>query len=108
MVDLVKNSSLVVIPRLKNLNSGNLYLGLSFDKPMIIPKVGNLTETADYFNFPLLDLQKKNYEEVIDAAMALDQKAFFKTKEYLEKKDKFKASTIAAQYDAFFYQLINN
>lgn len=106
MVDLVRNSSLVIIPRLKNLNSGNLYLGLSFDKPMIIPKVGNLTETAEYFNFPLLDLQKKNYKEVIDIAMQLDKKTFFKTKEYLQKKEQFKASTIAVFYDDFFCQLI--
>lgn len=108
MVDLVKNSSLVIIPRLKNLNSGNLYLGLTFDKPMIIPKVGNLTETADYFNFPTLDLQEENYKEVIDAILKLDQKAFFETNDYMEKKEKFKASTIASQYDVFFYQLINN
>jgi len=65
MVDLVSNSSLMIIPRINNLNSGNLFLGLTFNKPMVIPKIGNLTEVAEYFNFPTLDLEKRNYNEVL-------------------------------------------
>jgi len=108
MVDLVKNSSLMIIPRIKNLNSGNLYLGISFDKPMIIPKGGNQTEIAELFNFPVLDLEKNNFKEVINSLLLLSNSAFFTSKEYLEMKEQFKASTIALQYDTFFNNLINN
>lgn len=108
MVDLVKNSSLLIIPRISNLNSGILYLGLTFDKPMIIPKIGNLTEVADFFSFPVLDLQNGNYKEVIKVQVSLNENSFFKTDDYLEKKKRFKASSIAKQYDTFFYKLINN
>ncbi|SFD72716.1 glycosyltransferase family protein [Flavobacterium phragmitis] len=106
MVDLVKQSSLLIIPRTKNLNSGNLYLALSFDKPMIIPKVGNQTEIINLFNFPAINLKTKNYKEVIDS-IVINGKPFFKTKDYLEKKEKFMPKNIAAQYDLFFYKLIN-
>lgn len=108
MVDLVKSSSLILIPRIRNLNSGNLYLGLTFDKPMIIPKVGNLTEVANFFGFPLLDLQKGNYNEVIKSQLNLKGNFFFSSNAYLEKKEMFKASVIAQQYEVFFYKLINN
>ena len=106
MVDLVNESSLMIVPRNKNLNSGNLYLALSFDKPVIIPKSGNQTEVAKLFNLPVLDLESKNYKEVIDA-MVLDENPFFKAADYLEKKERFKPQTIAVQYDTFFYKLIN-
>ncbi len=108
MVDLVKKSSLIVIPRIKNLNSGNLYLGLTFDKPMIIPKVGNLIEVADYFGFSVLDFDKENYYEVIKSQIVSKEDFFLKSDAYIEKKKLFKASVIAKQYDAFFYKLINN
>ncbi|MRX38730.1 hypothetical protein GJU43_05555 [Flavobacterium sp. LC2016-23] len=108
MVDLIKDSSLIVIPRIRNLNSGNLYLGLTFDKPMIIPKVGNLTEVARFFDFPLLDLEKKNYDEVIKSVLDSKKKAFFKTKEYTEKKNLYQPEKIAKEYDLFFNQLKTN
>ena len=108
MVDLVQNSSLILIPRIRNLNSGNLYLGITFDKPMIIPKVGNLSEVADFFGFPILDLEKKITKEIIKSQLNLEESSFFVTNDYLEKKKQFKASVIAKQYDAFFYKLIND
>lgn len=107
MVDLVEKSSLIIIPRIKNLNSGNLYLGLTFDKPMIIPKVGNLTEIADLFHFPVLDLQKNNFEEVIKIQSDPKIEFSFKTDEYLEKKKLFMPNKIAEEYNSFFNNLIN-
>jgi hypothetical protein len=107
MVDLVKKSSLMIIPRIKNLNSGNLFLGLTFDKPMIIPKVGNLTEVADYFNFPVLDIEVKNYEELFSRLLDLKKKKYFNSKIYFDKKKKFNANVIAHEYDVFF-KVINN
>ncbi len=57
LVDLVKKSNLLIIPRVDNLNSGNLFLGLTFDKEMVVPSVGNLTEILTLFKIPFLTLR---------------------------------------------------
>lgn len=108
MIDLVKKSSLMVIPRLKNLNSGNLFLGLTFDKPMVIPKIGNLTEFAELFDLPLLDVNKKNYQETLKKVIDLDEKNFQSHPKYVENKKKFHPKQIALEYDVFFNELINS
>lgn len=108
IVDLVQKSTLMIIPRIKNLNSGNLYLGLTFDKPMIIPKIGNLTEVADFFNFPTLDLKAKNHKEVINNVLIEKTTEYFNSLGYLEKKNKFHPSVVAKEYDVFFNKIINN
>ncbi|MNR59715.1 hypothetical protein D3C85_1810320 [compost metagenome] len=75
---------------------------------MIIPNVGNLSEVADFFGFPILDLKKKITRKIIKSQLNLEESSFFVTNDYLEKKKQFKASVIAKQYDAFFYKLIND
>lgn len=64
MVDLVKKTSLIIIPRKSSINSGVLFMGLTFNKAMVIPRIGNLTEVANKFNFPSLDLQKQLQPQV--------------------------------------------
>lgn len=76
IVDLVKKTDLLIIPRLKNLNSGILYLGLTFNIPMVIPEIGNLTEIAKYLNLPLLDLNKKNYKEILELLTSSEIKKY--------------------------------
>lgn len=107
MVDLVKQSDIMIIPRIKSLNSGNLYLGISFDKPMLIPDVGNQTEIADFFNFPLLNLKNNNFKEIINSLFRLYDNGFFKNKDYLQKKENFRPFVIAAKYDDFFNNMVN-
>lgn len=102
IIDLVKKSSLIVIPRLKNLNSGNLFLGLTFNKPMIIPKIGNLIEVANSFNFPLLDVKFNNFEDVLKKMTSKENENFLKSDEYLTIKKKFHPKEIANEYDLFF------
>lgn len=108
MVDLVKKTSLMIIPRLKNLNSGNLYLGLTFNKAMAIPKGGNQTEVAEYFNFPLLDLEKKNYKKILKKISDKKINEIFTTEEYLNKKEEFHPRKIAKDYETFFNDLIDS
>ena len=102
LVDLVKRSSLMIIPRVKNLNSGNFFLGLTFNKVMIIPQIGNLTEFANYFNMPLLDEQNKNYDKIIKEVLELKLNNPLKGDEYNAKKSIFHPSKIANEYDVFF------
>ena len=107
MVDLVEKSSLILIPRIKNLNSGNLFLGLTFDKPMIIPKIGNLSEVATFFNLPVIDLSKKNFKQEINKTLELINKDHYFENEYINKKKKFSPTIIAAEYDTFFKSITN-
>lgn len=102
ITDLVKRSSLMIIPRIRNLNSGNLFLGLAFDKPMIIPKVGNLTEVAERFKFPLLDLKKGNWNKTLNSVINLEKNNIFGSEDYTNNKMLFHPKEIAHQYDVFF------
>lgn len=106
MVNLVKKSDLIIIPRLKNLNSGILYLGLTFNKPMLIPGIGNLTEVANYLNLPYLDLESKNYKEVLKCLTSNNIKEKLLSKAYLEKREAFQPKKIAKEYDNFFKSII--
>jgi hypothetical protein len=106
MADLVRNSSLMIIPRIKNLNSGNLFLGLTFNKPMVIPKIGNLTEVAEYFNLPTLDLEKENYNQVLTRVTDEKVNEIFESKQYLIKKAQFHPKQISQEYEQFFISLI--
>jgi hypothetical protein len=108
MIDLVKKSSLMIIPRLRNLNSGNLFLGLTFDKPMVIPKIGNLVEVAHSFNFPLLDLKLNNFIEVINKITSNEINKYLNTDNYQEVKNKFHPEKIANEYDLFFNKIVKD
>ncbi|WPR71611.1 hypothetical protein SLW70_00360 [Flavobacterium sp. NG2] len=105
LVDLVKQSSLMIIPRIRSLNSGNLYLGLTFDKPMIIPEIGNLTETAKNLKLPLLNFKKGNYKEVISEVLSLESNQYFTSNDYLAKKSMYHPRKIAHDYDVFFNKI---
>lgn len=108
MTDLIQKSSLILIPRVKNLNSGNLFLGLTFDKPMIIPKIGNLTEVASFFNLPVVDFKKENLKHEINKTLeSIKDKSYFGN-EYIYKKEKFNPSSIALEYDIFFNIIQND
>lgn len=108
MVDLLKKTDLILVPRLKNLNSGILYLGLTFDKPIFIAGIGNTTEIMKHFNLPYLDLVRKNFKKILskETYNIIIQK--LKSLEYLEKKKEFYPEKIAQDYESFFYSLINN
>lgn len=51
----ISSADAVLIPRLDVLNSGNLFLGLTYRKPIVGPDVGNVSEILDYFNLPKFD-----------------------------------------------------
>lgn len=106
MVDLVKKASLIAIPRKRNLNSGNLYLGITFDKPMIIPKIGNLTETAQLLGLPVLNLEENKFKKNLWQVVKSNEKIDFKNNTYQELKKRFAPDEIANQHESFFNELI--
>lgn len=106
LVNLIQNASLLIVPRIRNLNSGNLFLGLTFDKLMVVPKIGNITEIAEIFNIALLDIEKNNYDEISKMILFQKDNMIFNNSDYLIKKDKLHPSKIAIQYDNFFYNIL--
>ena len=108
LVDLVKKSNLLIIPRVDNLNSGNLFLGLTFDKEMVVPSVGNLTEILTLFKVPSFDFKKINKRTVNEFILSITNKPYDESIGYEQNKNKFQPSAIAAEHDVFFKFLIEN
>ena len=52
-------SDVVFIPRIYTLNSGNLYLGLTYKKIIVGPQTGNITEELEKFDFPIFQPNKQ-------------------------------------------------
>ena len=108
LVDLVKKSNLLIIPRVDNLNSGNLFLGLTFDKEMVVPSIGNLTEILTLFKIPFFDFKKFNKETLNEFILSIKNKPYNQVIDYEQNKKILHPSAIAAEYDIFFKSLIEN
>lgn len=92
----------ILIPRLNILNSGNLYLALTFRKPVLGPDVGNLSEYLDFFNLPKFDPSSlnpsnsmKKLNDYISQGKKLDE----------EKLKSFNPEIIGGKWDDLFNQL---
>lgn len=108
LVDLVQKSSLIIIPRVENLNSGNLFLGLTFDKKMFVPKVGNLSEILTLFKVSSFDFKKINKKNINEFILSITNEPYCEAIGYKQNKKIFHPSAIAAQHDVFFKFLIEN
>lgn len=58
--ELFTISDLVLIPRINNLNSGNITLSAQFNKTFIAIESGNITEWTEYLNQMLISKKKLN------------------------------------------------
>lgn len=106
LVDLIKKSSLIIIPRVKNLNSGNLFLGLTFDKNMVVPNVGNIKEILSRFKIPFFNFDTVTDGKVADFVKTLETTNYFELENYETKKDEFHPMKIAKSYDDFFLKFL--
>ena len=106
LVDLIKKSSLIIIPRVKNLNSGNLFLGLTFNKNMVVPNVGNIKEILSIFKIPFFNFNKINNANVADFIQTLETTNYFEVENYETIKEEFHPMKIAKSYDDFFLKFI--
>lgn len=52
-------ADLVFIPRIDILNSGNVFLGLTFNKIVVGPAVGNIEEQLKELDLPVFDPKKR-------------------------------------------------
>ncbi len=70
-------ADIVFIPRTTILNSGNLFLGLTYQKVIVGPDVGNISEYLDYFDLPKFNANHKgSIRSAMEQAVVLHQNNF--------------------------------
>lgn len=94
-------ADIVLLPRIKILNSGNFFLGLTFQKIIVGPAVGNLTEMLELFKLPYFNPQNKDsIDGALQDAITLFEEGNFTYDENLMQQ--FEPSQIAQQWDQLF------
>ncbi|TWO34373.1 hypothetical protein E1J38_000555 [Seonamhaeicola sediminis] len=96
---LMSAADIVIIPRLKILNSGNLFLGLTYRKIIVGPNKGNVLGFLEKLNLPIF-----NPDDVKSASLAFSESLNLLNKEshYNENVLKeFKPKEVAAKWDIF-------
>lgn len=103
---LMNASDIVIIPRLKILNSGNVFLAMTFRKLMVGPNQGNLQEELIKFNCPVFN--PKDNQSVKAAAIQIHDKikSGAKLNEALIKE--YNPTLIANQWDSLLMEIINS
>lgn len=72
--ELFTISDLIIIPRINNLNSGNITLSAQFGKPFLAIESGNITEWTKQLNqilIPMKDLQSDQSIEIPNSSIGL-------------------------------------
>ncbi len=96
---LMSAADAVIIPRIEILNSGNVFLALTFNLPVIGPAVGNVGEVLKDFNLPVFD---PAYSGSIKMAIKeLDKNCIQDAKNYnIKSLQKYTPKSIAKKWDA--------
>lgn len=101
---MLSAADVVFIPRINLLNSGNVFLGLSYGKVIVGPGIGNIREVLLEFNLPIFN---PSSSKSIKAALNEGVK-MFKTGELDFPEDviyKYHPKNIARNMDNFFEKL---
>lgn len=99
-------ADLVFIPRRRILNSGNVFLGLTFEKVIIGPDCGNISEQLKELGYPLFDPNSlSSVANAIEEGVKLHKAGYKPPEELLQK---YKPENIAREQDIFFQKLIEN
>lgn len=97
-------ADVVIIPRVDSLNSGILFLGLTFRKIIVGPKIGNIEEFLNAFNLPTF-----NPDDNDSVALALKRGVELSQNSlpYIDKDlNEFKPIEIALKWDKFLNEQI--
>lgn len=102
---MMSAADIVFIPRINVLNSGNIYLGLTFKKIVVGPSVGNLEEQLKKFNFPLFDPHDAgSIKRALSNGLALVRDETFAIDEDL--LEELVPAKISSQIDQYFENLL--
>lgn len=97
-------ADIVLVPRLKILNSGILFLGLTFNKIIVGPETGNITEHLKLFKMPLFNPYKtKSVLCALEKGLAL-AKSNYNVKE--EDKNLFSPIQVAKKMDLVLSKIV--
>lgn len=99
---MMSSSDIVLVPRVETLNSGNIFLALSFKKVMFGPKIGNIKEVLEEFNMPMFDPKIKcSFQSGLKESLKSYKKFEFKD----ESLEKYMPLKLANEWDSLFYEL---
>lgn len=94
---MLSASDVVFVPRIESLNSGMVFLGLTFSKTVVGPDIGNISEVLKMFDYPLFDpSDNKSVERALNKAIKSDMKF---DKQFREKLMVFEPREIAIEWD---------
>lgn len=102
---MMSASDVVLIPRINTLNSGNVFLGLSYKKIVVGPKIGNIKEVLEDFGLPVFDLE--NTESIVQAlydGLQLQQNGYVYNQDLLSK---YNPNLVAKGWDSFLDTLVD-
>tara|TARA_R100000935_G_scaffold50402_1_gene76263 strand:+ start:9816 stop:10859 length:1044 start_codon:yes stop_codon:yes gene_type:complete len=97
-------ADIVLIPRIKILNSGNLFLGLTFNKIVVGPATGNIEEQLNLLRLPVFDSNSiSSVTQAIEKGIVLNNSGYV-----IPNKDlsKFKPENVAKDMDFIFAEFI--
>ena len=101
-------ADVLVVPRTAQLNSGLVYLGLSFGKILIAPSIGNITEVIEQTNNLLFDPSKtKSLVSAMEKAISLKNTNLdYKNMVYAREHGNW--DMIAKEHKAFYRQILKS
>ena len=105
--DYLLASDVIFIPRIKALNSGNAFLGFTFDTIVVGPNIGNISEILKRLNYPVF-----NPNEIKSIALALEKGIeLSETNLAINNHDilykKYHPKNIANEYYNFYKSFLN-
>lgn len=103
---MIAASNIVFIPRIDLLNSGNVFLGLTYRKIIVGPAIGNIKEHLLEHKLPTFDPNsiKSIYKSLIEGVNLLNKKDFI-IKENLLKQ--YEPKKVAERWDTFLTNMVN-
>ena len=104
---MMSAADIVVVPRIEILNSGIVFLGLTYNKIVVGPNQGNITEHLKLFNYPIFDPKSsKSINQAINQAITLFEKNEFVNDDLV--MEQFYPENVAINYDKILCSLFKN
>lgn len=101
---MLSAADIIFIPRINSLNSGNVFLGLSYKKVIVGPEIGNIQEVLEEFNFPVFNpYSNKSIKTAINEGVRKFEMGDLDFPNDILKK--YHPEGIAKEMDAFFENL---
>ena len=103
---LMAATDVVFIPRINSLNSGIVFLGMTFNKVVVGPEIGNISEVLHQFNLPMYNPHNiSSVTKALNKAFQMYKNTYTYPEETLQN---YHPKNVAAKWDAFLQALCNN